>query len=312
MNRPRIPAPTGAIDMQMGRAEWAQLLFLSLIWGASFFLIAIAVTGLPVVTIVTLRVGIAAAVLWLVVALTGRALPREPGIWGAFLVMGLLNNVLPFGLIVWGQTAIPSGLASILNATTPLWTVIVSSALLSDEAATPAKVAGVVLGLAGVAVMIGLDTLSGLGHAILPQLAILGAALSYAFAGTFGRRFRRMGVDPITTSAGMVSGSTLILLPVMLAVDGWPAPDVPLPVWLSVATLGILCTGLAYVLYFRILARAGATNLSLVTFLVPVSAILLGWLFLNETLGPAHLLGVGMIAAGLALIDGRLTRRRAA
>ena len=312
MNRPRIPAPTGAIDMQMGRAEWAQLLFLSLIWGASFFLIAIAVTGLPVVTIVTLRVGIAAAVLWLVVALTGRTLPRDPGIWGAFLVMGLLNNVLPFGLIVWGQTAIPSGLASILNATTPLWTVIVSSALLSDEAATPAKVAGVVLGLAGVAVMIGLDTLSGLGHAILPQLAILGAALSYAFAGTFGRRFRRMGVDPITTSAGMVSGSTLILLPVMLAVDGWPAPDVPLPVWLSVATLGILCTGLAYVLYFRILARAGATNLSLVTFLVPVSAILLGWLFLNETLGPAHLLGVGMIAAGLALIDGRLTRRRAA
>lgn len=312
MNRPRIPAPTGAIDMQMGRAEWAQLLFLSLIWGASFFLIAIAVTGLPVVTIVTLRVGIAAAVLWLVVALTGRTLPRDPGIWGAFLVMGLLNNVVPFGLIVWGQTAIPSGLASILNATTPLWTVIVSSALLSDEAATPAKVAGVVLGLAGVAVMIGLDTLSGLGHAILPQLAILGAALSYAFAGTFGRRFRRMGVDPITTSAGMVSGSTLILLPVMLAVDGWPGPDVPLPVWLSVATLGILCTGLAYVLYFRILARAGATNLSLVTFLVPVSAILLGWLFLAETLGPAHLLGVGMIAAGLALIDGRLTRRRAA
>jgi drug/metabolite transporter (DMT)-like permease len=312
MNRPRIPAPTGAIDMQMGRAEWAQLLFLSLIWGASFFLIAIAVTGLPVVTIVTLRVGIAAAVLWLVVALTGRTLPRDPGIWGAFLVMGLLNNVVPFGLIVWGQTAIPSGLASILNATTPLWTVIVSSALLSDEAATPAKVAGVVLGLAGVAVMIGLDTLSGLGHAILPQLAILGAAISYAFAGTFGRRFRRMGVDPITTSAGMVSGSTLILLPVMLALDGWPGPDVPPSVWLSVATLGILCTGLAYVLYFRILARAGATNLSLVTFLVPVSAILLGWLFLNETLGPAHLLGVGMIAAGLALIDGRLTRRRAA
>ncbi|WP_299843146.1 DMT family transporter [uncultured Paracoccus sp.] len=309
MNRPRIPAPTAAIDVQMGKAEWAQLLLLSLIWGASFFLIALAVTGLPVLTIVTLRVGVAAVVLWLVVALSGVPLPREPAIWGAFLVMGFLNNVVPFGLIVWGQTAIPSGLASILNATTPLWTVIVTSAFLSDEAATPAKLMGVVLGLGGVAVMIGLDTLAGLGHAVLPQLAILGAAISYAFAGTFGRRFRRMGVDPITTSAGMVTGSTLILLPVMLAVDGLPGADVPGTVWLSVILLGVICTGLAYVLYFRILARAGATNLSLVTFLVPVSAILLGWLFLNESLGLAHLLGVLMIAAGLALIDGRLTRR---
>ena len=144
---------------------------------------------------------------------------------------------------------------------------------------------------------------------MLPQLAILGAAISYAFAGTYGRRFRRMGVDPITTSAGMVSGSTLILLPVMLAVDGLPGAEVPGTVWLSVILLGVICTGLAYVLYFRILARAGATNLSLVTFLVPVSAILLGWLFLNESLGMAQLVGVLMIAAGLALIDGRLTRR---
>lgn len=309
MNRPRIPAPTAAIDAQMGRAEWAHLLLLSLIWGGSFFLIAIAVTGLPVLTIVTLRVGVAAVVLWLVVALSGARLPRDPAIWGAFLVMGFLNNVVPFGLIVWGQTAIPSGLASILNATTPLWTVIVTSAFLSDESATPAKLAGVVLGLGGVAVMIGLDTLAGLGHAVLPQLAILGAAISYAFAGTYGRRFRRMGVDPITTSAGMVSGSTLILLPVMLAVDGLPGAEVPGTVWLSVILLGVICTGLAYVLYFRILARAGATNLSLVTFLVPVSAILLGWLFLNESLGMAHLVGVLIIAAGLALIDGRLTRR---
>lgn len=303
-------APAGPIDSRMGGAEWAQLLLLSLIWGGSFFFIAIALTGLPVLTIVTARVGIAALVLWLVVVLTGRKLPRDPAIWGAFLVMGLLNNVVPFGLIVWGQTAIPSGLASILNATTPLWTVIISAALLSDEAATPAKLAGVVLGLGGVAVMIGLDTLAGLGHAILPQLAILGAAISYGFAGVFGRRFRRMGVDPVTSSAGMVTGSTLILLPVMLAVDGLPGPGAPASVWLAVVALGVICTGLAYVLYFRILARAGATNLSLVTFLVPVSAILLGWLFLKESLGPAHLLGVVMIAAGLALIDGRMTGRQ--
>ena len=311
MNRPRIPI-SGPIDAQMGSAEWGQLLLLSLIWGASFFLIAIAVTGLPVITIVTLRVAVAAIVLWAIVLATGRKAPRDPGIWAAFLVMGFLNNVIPFGLIVWGQTSIPSGLTSILNATTPLWTVIVSTLFLADERATPPKLAGVVLGLGGVAVMIGLDTLAGLGHAVLPQLVILGAAISYAFAGVFGRRFATMKVDPMVTAACMVTGSTVLLLPAAVLVDGWPDAGVSGQIWLSVILLGTVCTGLAYVLYFRILSRAGATNLSLVTFLVPVSAILLGWLFLSESLGTAHLTGITLIAAGLALIDGRLLRRRRA
>lgn len=310
MNRPRIPINTAPIDARMGAAEWGQLLLLSLIWGGSFFLIAIAVTDLPVLTIVNARIGVAALVLWAFVLMSGRQVPRDPGLWLAFLVMGLLNNIIPFGLIVWGQTAIPSGLASILNATTPLWTVIISALLLSDEAATPVKLAGVVLGLGGVAVMIGLDTLAGLGHDVLPQLAILGAAISYGFAGVFGRRFRAMGVDPIVTAAGMVTASTLTLAPLTLMVDGLPDLGTPARIWLAVLVLGVLCTGLAYVLYFRILAKAGATNLSLVTFMVPISAILLGWLFLDEVLGPAHLLGMAMIAAGLALIDGRLIARR--
>ncbi|RMC38056.1 DMT family transporter [Paracoccus alkanivorans] len=294
----------------MEAADWAQLLLLSLLWGGSFFLIAISVTGLPVLSIVAIRLGVAAMVLWLIVLATGRRLPRAPGIWAAFLVMGILNNAIPFGLIVWGQTSIPSGLASILNATTPLWTVIVSGLLLSDEAFSARKLAGVVLGLGGVAVMIGLDTLAGLGHAIWAQLAILGAALSYAFANVFGRRFRSMELDPVVTAAGMVTGSSALLIPLALSVDGWPGVDVPGQVWLAAIVLGVVSTGLAYVLYFRVLARAGATNISLVTFLVPVSAILLGWLFLAETLGQAHLLGVVLIALGLALIDGRLFRGR--
>lgn len=309
MNRPRIPINTAPIDARMGAAEWGQLLLLSLIWGGSFFLIAIAVTDLPVLTIVNARIGVAALVLWAFVLMSGRQVPRDPGLWLAFLVMGLLNNIIPFGLIVWGQTAIPSGLASILNATTPLWTVIISALLLSDEAATPVKLAGVVLGLGGVAVMIGLDTLAGLGHQILPQMAVLGAAISYAFASVFGRRFRAMGVDPVVTAAGMVTASSAVLLPVALVVDGWPG-GAPGQAWLAVGALGVVCTGLAYVLYFRVLARAGATNISLVTFLVPVSAILLGWLFLNEALGAAHVIGMGLIAAGLALIDGRLIGAR--
>ncbi|WCR05178.1 DMT family transporter [Paracoccus saliphilus] len=294
----------------MEPVDWAQLLLLSVLWGGSFFLIAVSVTGLPVLSVVAIRLGVAAMVLWLIVLMTGRKLPRAPGIWAAFLVMGILNNAIPFGLIVWGQTSIPSGLASILNATTPLWTVIVSGLLLSDEGFSARKLVGVVLGLGGVAVMIGLDTLAGLGHAIWAQLAILGAALSYAFANVFGRRFRSMGLDPVVTAAGMVTGSSALLVPLALSVDGWPGAEVPGQVWLAAIVLGVVSTGLAYVLYFRVLARAGATNISLVTFLVPVSAVFLGWLFLAETLGPAHLLGVALIALGLVLIDGRLLAGR--
>lgn len=314
MRAPLAPEPQLArpeINTRMEPVDWGQLLLLSVLWGGSFFLIAISVTGLPVLSIVAIRLGVAAMVLWVIVLATGRKLPRAPGIWAAFLVMGILNNAIPFALIVWGQTSIPSGLASILNATTPLWTVIVSGLLLSDEGFSARKLAGVVLGLGGVAVMIGLDTLAGLGHAIWAQLAILGAALSYAFANVFGRRFRSMGLDPVVTAAGMVTGSSALLVPLALSVDGWPGADVPGKVWLAAIVLGVVCTGLAYVLYFRVLARAGATNISLVTFLVPVSAVLLGWLFLSETLGPAHLLGVALIALGLALIDGRLLARRA-
>lgn len=314
MRAPLTPAPRLArpeISTRMEPADWAQLILLSLLWGASFFLIAVSVTGLPVLSIVAIRLIVAAMVLWLIVIATGRRLPSAPDIWAAFLVMGILNNAIPFGLIVWGQTSIPSGLASILNATTPLWTVIVSGLLLADEGFSLRKLAGVLLGLGGVAVMIGLDTLAGLGHAIWAQAAILGAALSYGFANVFGRRFRRMELDPVVTAAGMVTCSGALLLPLALVLDGWPGAGVPGRVWLAAITLGIVSTGLAYVLYFRVLARAGATNISLVTFLVPVSAIMLGWLFLGETLGVAHLLGVVLIAIGLALIDGRLLARRA-
>lgn len=309
MRPPQATVPAG-ISARMVAADWLQLGLLSLVWGGSFFLVAIAVTGLPVLTIVAVRVSVAALVLWLIVVATGRRAPRDPRIWAAFLIMGVLNNAVPFSLIVFGQTQIPSGLASILNATTPLWTVIVSGLVLADERASIRKLAGVVLGLGGVAVMIGLDSLAGVGHAVWPQLAVLGAAISYAFASVFGRRFRTMGVDPVVTAAGMVTGSSLILLPCALVFDGWPAAA-PGQAWLAVGVLGVICTGLAYVLYFRVLARAGATNISLVTFLVPVSAILLGWLFLRETLGLAHVIGIGLIGAGLALIDGRLLGGRA-
>ena len=294
-----------AISPRMTSGDWTQLLFLSLIWGGSFFLTGLAVKGLAPLTLVAVRVTVAALVLWTVVLARGAPIPRAPRVWGALLVMGVLNNALPFFLLAWGQQSIPSGLASILNATTPLFTVLIGAAFLADERASARKLAGVLMGLAGVAVMMGLDRFAGHGHAMLPQLAALGAALSYACAGTYGRRFRRMGLDPILAATGMVTGAALVVVPAAVTLEGWPQ-GVAAPYWLAAVTIGVLGTGLGYVIYFNILARAGATSISLVTFLVPVTAILLGWLFLGEVLGPAHAIGMAMIALGLMLIDGRL------
>jgi len=298
-----------SIKTTMNGREWAMLLALSVLWGGSFFFVGVIVHALPPLTIVTLRVGIAALALWCFAAATGRRPPRSLGAWRAFLAMGLLNNVVPFSLIVWGQIHIASGLASILNATTPLFTVIVAGAMLADERMTALKLAGTAIGFAGVAVMLGSSGLAGAGN-VLAQAAVLGAALSYAFAGVFGRRFRSMGIDPIVTAAGQVTASAALLAPVALYVDGpIDVTALGLDAWSSILGLAVLSTAAAYVLYFRILEAAGATNLLLVTLLIPVSAILLGSLVLGETLEAAHFAGMAFIAVGLSAIDGRLWPR---
>lgn len=295
----------------MGLAEWTMLLTLSVLWGGSFFFVGVAVAELPTLSIVVLRVGLAALTLWAVIALLGRPVPRTPVVWIAFLGMGLLNNVVPYGLIVWGQHTVASSLASILNATTPLFGVVVAGLLLPDERVSVLKLIGVAVGFGGVVVMIGLDALSGLGAGVLAQLAVLGAALSYAFAGVFGRRFKRLGVDPIVTAAGQVTASTALVAPMAILVDRpWTLAMPSAATWSAIAGLAVLSTALAYILYFRILARAGATNLLLVTFLIPVSAILLGSLVLGERLEWTHVFGMALIGLGLAAIDGRLFKRR--
>lgn len=290
--------------------EWGMLLALAALWGGSFFFNAVALRDLPPFTVVWLRVAIAAATLSLVLRLLGQRMPRGSRIWSAFFGMGLLNNALPFALIVWGQQSVASGLAAILNATTPLFTVLVAHLLTPDEKLTSFKLLGVILGFMGAALMIGTGALSGLGSSIVAQLACLVAALAYAFAGVFGRRFKRMGVPPLATATGQVCASTVLLLPLLLLVDQPWALSFPQPTtWAAVLGVGTLCTALAYVLYFRILAIAGATNLMLVTFLIPVSAILLGWLLLGEMLQAEHFGGMALIGAGLACLDGRLLRR---
>lgn len=295
----------------MTPAEWAALLVLSVLWGGAFFFTGVAVRELPPFAIVTLRVGLAAAALGLVIRGTGRRMPCSREAWRAFAVMGLLSNVVPFCLIVWGQTRIPSALASILNATTPLSTVIVAHFLTSDEKMTGNRLAGVVIGFAGVALMIGPSALVRLDGDFVGQLAVLLATLSYAFAGVFGRRFRRMGIGPLETSTGQLTAATLMLLPLTLLVDQpWTLPMPGAATWAAVLGISLLSTALAFVLYFRILATAGATNAVLVTFLIPVSAILLGTLVLGERLEARHVAGMACIAAGLAAIDGRPWRWR--
>lgn len=294
----------------MGIKEWLMLITLSVLWGGSFFFVEFAITELPTLTIVLVRVALAAATLWLFILITGVSVPSSLSIWGSFLIMGLLNNVLPFSLIVWGQTYIASALASILNATTPLFTVLVASTLLQDEKITKNKLVGVVLGFFGVVVMIGASALEDIGINQLAQLAVLGAALSYAFAGVYGRRFKTQNINPVVTAAGQVSASALFLIPVVLVVDG--SMDIVLlssQTVMALVALAVFSTAVAYVLYFKILASVGATNLLLVTFLIPVSAILLGIVVLGETLQVSHVIGMGIIAIGLVAIDGRFWKK---
>ena len=291
----------------MTSVEWGLLLVLSLLWGGSFLFNGILVRELPPLTIVTARVALAAIALWTIVRLSGHAVPRSREAWFGFFGMGVLNNIIPFSLIVWGQTHIASGLASILNATTPLFAVIVAHVLTQDEKMTGSRLLGVLVGFLGVALMIGPSVLSDLGTNVLAQLAVLGAAFSYSLAGIFGRRFRRMGLPPLLPAAGQVTASALLMLPVALVVDRpWTLAMPSGEAWAALLGLAFLATALAYVIFFRILATAGATNLLRVTCLIAVSAIVLGALVLGEVLAPKHFAGMALIAVGLAAIDGRL------
>ena len=296
----------GVIRTVMNRADWGVLVTLAVIWGAAFLFIGVAVKHVQPLTYVWLRLTIAAAGMWVVLRWKGQGLglPREA--WRSILLLALLNNAVPFSLFGWGQTHIASGLASILNATTPIWGVVVAHFFTSDERMTPRKIAGVMLGVGGVALMIGPTLLSNLGSSALAQLACVAAALSYALAAVWARRFRKQGLSPISVTTGQLTAGALIMLPLMLLVDQpWTHPMPPIEAWGSIIALALVCSAFGYVLYFRLIDSSGATNALLVTLLVPPVAILLGALFLGEVLAVQDFLGLGLIALGLAAIDGR-------
>jgi len=288
----------------MSRSEWLLLIFLSLLWGGSFFFNEILLRELRPFTLVFGRTTLAAIVLTILIYTTGKKMPSSVGVWGAFFVMGVLNNLVPFSLIVWGQQQIDSGLAAILNATTPLFSVVLAHLLTREEKLNLHRGGGVLLGLVGVTALIGPDALKGLGVQGIAQLAVLGASGSYAVAGIFGRRFREMPV--MVPAAGMLACTAVMALPLAWLVDG-PFPVRLAPeTWGALFGLALVSTAIAYLIYFRVLATAGATNVLLVTFLIPVTSLFLGVLVLKEQVEWTLFAGMGLIFAGLILVDGRV------
>ena len=294
----------------MTTREWGQLALLSLLWGGSFFFIGVAVKELPPLTLAALRVALAALILWASAPLTGASLPRNRNALAALALLGLGNNALPFALIAWGQTHLAAGLASILNAATPLFAVLVAHVFTAEEKLSRFKIIGAVVGLAGVAWVIGPNALLGRGGATAwAEGAVLLAALSYAVAAVFARRVRVLGLKPIEIATGQTTAGAIYLVPVALLFDRpWSLPIPSVPVIASVFAIAALCTALAYVVYFRILSGAGATNVLLVTLVAPATSVILGALLLHERLLARQFVGFAAIAVGLAFIDGRLPR----
>jgi drug/metabolite transporter (DMT)-like permease len=281
------------------------LLLLAAVWGGSFFFGEVALREVPPLTLTLHRVIWAVPILVLIVLFKGISVPRSPRIWGAYLVMGALNNAIPFSLLFWGQTQIESGLVSILNGTTAMFAAVVAGLLLPDEPLTAKKVIGAGLGIAGVAFIMGPSALTNFNLSNLAQLAILGATLSYAFAGVWGKT-ALAGQLPLMNALGMLIGSTVLMIPIVLVFDGRPNLALSLGVWGALIGMAVLSTALAYFLYFAILVRAGAANLLLVTLLIPPVAIGLGAVFLDERIGIEAWIGFVIIGLGFAVTDGRL------
>ena len=298
---------TSSTTTSASTRDWVLIFILALIWGGSFLFGRILMLEWPPFTVVFLRVFIAAIALWGFIAITRGKVSIPLHLVSALVVMAILNNVIPFSLILIGQQEIGSGLASVVNAMTPIWTLIIANFFTVDEKFTRLKLAGIICGFIGVAVLIGADLVQGLSASAWAQAAILGATISYGFATVWGKRFK--GTDPIIIATGQLTASSLIILPIVFLIEdplNLSAPTMEMII--SVLGLSVLCSAIAYILFFKILESAGATNLSLVTFVIPPSAIFFGFLFLGETLDYEDVIGVLMIAAGLALIDGRIAK----
>jgi drug/metabolite transporter (DMT)-like permease len=291
--------------------SWAMIAAMSLLWGSAFLLIEIGLRTIEPNTLVFLRMAIAAPFMLLFLTLTNERLPRGWRSWQQLFVLGALNAAFPFILFFWGQQYLDSGYASILNATTPLWGVVVAHFLTDDEKATPLRILGVLLGLGGIIVMVGPEAMKGLSNSLLAQIACIVSTLFYGYAAIYGRRLGQSSMTPMVVATGQVMTAGLIMVPVMLWFDRpWERPIPSTESLLAALALGIPATAIAYIFYFKTIDRAGATNAMLVAFIMPVIAVLLGIAFLGEVLTGGQVIGAALIAAGLIAIDGRLLSKQ--
>lgn len=289
----------------MSISQWLLLILLSVLWGGSFFFVGVVVHEIPPLTLVLLRVGLAALTLWPVALVLRLPLPGSLAAWRPFAGMAVLNNIIPFSLITIGQSEIASGLASIINATTPLWAVLIAHLLTADEKLTPGRAIGVALGVAGVAILMGPAIIIGQPSSLIGMACVLAATISYGFSGLWGRRLRNTA--PIVSATCQLTASTVMLLPAVLLFEGeWQAASLSSNAMMAVAGLAVLSTALAYIVFFHILSVSGPTNVMLVTLLIPVSAVVLGFVFLDERLLAQHIAGAGVIGSALIIFDGRL------
>jgi drug/metabolite transporter (DMT)-like permease len=299
-----VSAPT----LRMGGREWRLLIGLSLCWGSSFLFFRTLSAALPPFTVALSRVGVAAVILNLIVLVMGKRLPADLKLWRQFAAMGFLTCVATFSLTALALRDISSGLGSILNAATPISSVLLAHVLTRNEKLTPQRVLGVGCGVVGVVILIGPSALKHLGGAeTWAQLAVLAGTIFAALGSIYGRRFG--GLPPLTVATGQLTAASAILTPLVLIFDRPWTLSAPTPhLWLNMLGFGVICTVIAFILFFKLLASAGATNLQLVTFLIPIVALFLGRWVLGEALDPHAYAGMAVIGLGLVLIDGRPVR----
>lgn len=290
------------VQMTLSPRAWAELMLLSLIWGASFLSIHIALQEVGPLTVVAHRVGWAMLILWAYVLIRGLPVPRAPKVWLGFLGMGLLNNTIPFTLMAWGQLHIETGLTSILNASTAIFGVIAAAIFFADERLTLRRAIGVGLGFCGVATAIGLTALTHIDLRSLGQLAVIGGTISYALAGVWARKMLR-GLPPQVAAAGMVTGSSLMMIPAAWIIEGPFTFDLTPQTWAAIGYYAMIGTALAYLLYYRVLAMAGSGNLMLCTLMIAPVAIVLGAIILGESLPLRAYFGFALLAAGLLVLN---------
>jgi drug/metabolite transporter (DMT)-like permease len=289
---------------------WLLIGILAILWGGAFFLIEVGLRSFPPITLVFIRVGFAVPAMWLAMRIMGQRLPTDMRIWGLLTVVGAFNCALPFTLFFWGQQYLDSSYAAILNATTPLWGVITAHFMTSDEKATPSRITGVLVGLAGIIAMVGPDAMKGLSDNLLAQIACLISTVFYSLAAIFGRRLSQTSLTPMAVATGQTMTAALLMVPIMLVVDQpWTMAMPRLDATLAGLALALISTALAYFLYFRLIDRSGASNAQLVAFLMPILAVILGIAFLGESLNQGQIIGAMLIALGLVIIDGRLLAR---